>query len=50
MMLGRDEMKFQVLKAASVKMAAFWDIAPVVSQMLTDVSKVGTASIIPPSP
>jgi hypothetical protein len=37
---------FQVLTAASVKMTVFWDVEPVVSEKLTDVSEVFTASII----
>jgi hypothetical protein len=37
---------FEILTAASVKMTAFWDIAPYSPVKLTDVSEVLTASVI----
>jgi hypothetical protein len=38
-------MRFQVLIVTSIKMTVFWNVVPVISQKLTDVSEVLMASI-----
>jgi hypothetical protein len=39
-------MRFQVLMAASMKMAVFWDVASCICQKVADVTDVFNASII----